>query len=80
MNSHVSINVSLLLAIAAITVVVWAAANQPRFEPRWPAAVHGFAYSPLQRGQAPSRDDQPSPAQIDADLALMAGTASSIRT
>jgi exo-beta-1,3-glucanase (GH17 family)/cellulose synthase/poly-beta-1,6-N-acetylglucosamine synthase-like glycosyltransferase len=80
MRSHVSINVAVVLAIAAATLVGWAAANQPRFEPQWPAAVHGFAYSPLQRGQVPSRGDQPSRAQIDADLALMAGTAGSIRT
>lgn len=80
MKSHATINVTLVLAIVATTIVGWAAANQPRFEPRWPAAVHGLAYSPLQRGQAPSRGDQPSPAQIDADLALMARTAGSIRT
>lgn len=79
MSAHVRINLWLVLAIAAITVVGWAAANQPRSEPVWPSTVHGFAYSPLQRGQAPSRGDQPSPAQVDADLALMAGTARAIR-
>ncbi len=79
MRSHVGINVWLVFAIAAITIVSWAAANQPRLEPRWPTTVHGFAYSPLQRDQAPSRSEEPSPAQIDADLALMAGTAGAIR-
>jgi exo-beta-1,3-glucanase (GH17 family)/cellulose synthase/poly-beta-1,6-N-acetylglucosamine synthase-like glycosyltransferase len=80
MKNPRSINFLLIVVIAASTIAGWTATNRARLEPRWPASVSGFAFSPLQRGQTPSRGEYPTAAQIDADLALIADSTQSIRT
>ena len=75
---------SYLVAIvfAAITLALWAYLNQPVDEPQWPQrGVQGMAFSPFHAGQNPAERVLPSPAQIDGDLALLAGASvNAVRT
>jgi len=80
MKTARTINALLVLAIAAASIAGWATTNRPRFEPQWPSRIAGFAFTPLQHDQTPSRGDYPSAAQIDADLSLIARASDSIRT
>lgn len=74
---------SYLVAIvfAAITFGLWAWLNTPVDEPQWPHGVQGMAFSPFHADQDPADRTLPSPAQIDADLALLAGASvNAVRT
>ncbi|HMN44901.1 MAG TPA: glycosyltransferase [Povalibacter sp.] len=74
---------SYLVAIvfAAITFGLWAWLNKPVDEPQWPHGVQGMAFSPFHADQDPADRTLPSPAQIDADLALLAGASvNAVRT
>ena len=73
---------SLIVAalFAALTYAFWALLNQPTPEPAWPGRIQGFAFSPYREGQDAVRGDRLSPAQIDADLKLLAGTTNAVRT
>lgn len=75
---------SYLVAIvfAAITFALWAYLNKPVDEPEWPErGVQGMAFSPFHAGQNPAQRVLPSPAEIDADLALLAAASvNAIRT
>lgn len=75
---------SYLVAIvfAAITLALWAYLNKPVDEPEWPQrGVQGMAFSPFHAGQNPADRVLPSPAQIDADLALLAdASVNAVRT
>jgi exo-beta-1,3-glucanase (GH17 family) len=73
---------SLIVAalFAALTYAFWALLNQPTPEPAWPGRIQGFAFSPYRAGQDAVRGDRLSPAQIDADLKLLAGTTNAVRT
>ena len=73
-------NALIALIFAAVTLGLWAFANRPVLEPRWPARIQGFAFSPYQEGQDAVRGDMPSEAQIDGDLALLSGKANAVRT
>jgi len=65
---------------AVITYALWARLNRPEQEPEWPRRIQGVAYSPYQAGQTPWSGEQPTDAQIDADLALFKDKAHAIRT
>jgi exo-beta-1,3-glucanase (GH17 family)/cellulose synthase/poly-beta-1,6-N-acetylglucosamine synthase-like glycosyltransferase len=65
---------------AAITFGLWAWLNRPTAEPPWPSRVQGMAFSPFHAGQDPARRLLPSPAQIEADLALLSGKVTAVRT
>lgn len=73
---------SVLIAtlFAGITVGIWAWLNRPTMEPRWPDRVQGVAFSPFYAGQDPVYRKLPDAAQIDADLQLLAGKVTSVRT
>jgi exo-beta-1,3-glucanase (GH17 family)/cellulose synthase/poly-beta-1,6-N-acetylglucosamine synthase-like glycosyltransferase len=73
---------SLLIAaaFAVLTIAVWGYANRPTPEPAWPSRVQGFAFQPFQKDQDPVAGDMPTPAQVEGDLALLAGKALSVRT
>jgi len=73
---------SLLIAaaFAVLTIAVWGYANRPTPEPAWPSRVQGFAFQPFQKDQDPVAGDMPTPAQVEGDLALLAGKARSVRT
>ncbi|MBK7251545.1 MAG: glycosyltransferase [Gammaproteobacteria bacterium] len=67
-------------AFAALTLAFWAHANRPTAEPPWPARIQGFAFSPYHADQDAVNGVEPSEAQIDADLALLAGRTNAVRT
>jgi exo-beta-1,3-glucanase (GH17 family)/cellulose synthase/poly-beta-1,6-N-acetylglucosamine synthase-like glycosyltransferase len=73
---------SLLIAavFATLTFAVWAGLNRPTAEPPWPARIQGFAFSPFRADQDPTQGQMPTDAQIDADLALLAGRVNAVRT
>jgi exo-beta-1,3-glucanase (GH17 family)/cellulose synthase/poly-beta-1,6-N-acetylglucosamine synthase-like glycosyltransferase len=73
---------SFLVAVvfAAITFGLWAWLNQPTTEPPWPNRVQGMAFSPFYSGQDPVQQVLPSAQQIDADLRLLSGKVTAIRT
>ncbi|HEX5418690.1 MAG TPA: glycosyltransferase family 2 protein [Gammaproteobacteria bacterium] len=73
-------NLILSIAIAAVTLAAWAWLTQPIAAPAWPSRVEGFAFSPLRPGQDPAHAEYPTREQLDADLALVAAEAHSIRT
>ncbi len=73
---------SLLIAIsiASVTVTVWAFLNRPETEPPWPKRIQGFSYSPYRANQDAMKDELPSEAQIDEDLALLHDKTHAVRT
>jgi len=73
---------SLLIAavFATLTFAVWAYLNRPTKEPPWPAVIQGFAFSPFRANQDPTHNILPTEAEIDADLALVAGKVKAVRT
>ena len=65
---------------AALTFALWAWLNRPSPEPPWPDRVQGMAFSPFGSGQDPVPQTLPSAEQIDADLRLLAGKVTAVRT
>jgi len=65
---------------AALTFALWAWLNRPSPEPPWPDHVQGMAFSPFGSGQDPVPQALPTPEQIDADLRLLAGKVTAVRT
>jgi exo-beta-1,3-glucanase (GH17 family)/cellulose synthase/poly-beta-1,6-N-acetylglucosamine synthase-like glycosyltransferase len=73
-------SVIIALAIAILSVSLWALANRPEEEPPWPSRIQGFSFSPFRAGESPLEGIYPSENQIDADLALLSGKTHAIRT
>src|SRR5579872_1892335 len=73
---------SLVIAasVAALTVSVWAWANQPDHEAPWPDRIQGFSFSPFYAGEDAIAHRFPTDAEIDSDLKLLSGKTDSIRT
>ncbi|MGE3483082.1 MAG: glycosyltransferase [Gammaproteobacteria bacterium] len=77
---------SMTRAIAAAVLMVllsyalWAGFNRPQEVADWPQHIHGFAFSPVRADQNPIENRYPSTAEIDRDLALLVGGATSVRT
>ena len=67
-------------AFATLTFAVWAFLNRPTSEPPWPAHIQGFAFSPFRTNEDPTRHEMPTDAEIDADLKLLTGKATTVRT
>ena len=68
------------IAVAIISVSLWAYINRPMPLPDWPERVTGFAFSPYQAGQDPRELLYPSLEQIDSDLSLLEGKVDAVRT
>jgi len=73
-------NFIIAVAVAIMVVSLWSFANRPEQEPAWPSRVQGFSFSPMRAGQSPLVKVYPTEAEIDADLALLAGKTHAIRT
>lgn len=69
-----------MVLFALLAMAAWAQLNRSVNAPDWPGQVTGLAFSPYQKGQDNTGNTQPSVAQIDADLALLAGTTRAVRT
>jgi exo-beta-1,3-glucanase (GH17 family)/cellulose synthase/poly-beta-1,6-N-acetylglucosamine synthase-like glycosyltransferase len=73
-------SVIIAVAIAILSVSLWALANRPEQEPPWPKRIQGFSFSPFRSDQSPLDEKYPSVKQLDADLALLKGKTHAIRT
>jgi exo-beta-1,3-glucanase (GH17 family)/cellulose synthase/poly-beta-1,6-N-acetylglucosamine synthase-like glycosyltransferase len=66
--------------IIAATLAAWEVIDRPTGEPLSMGRVDGFAYSPMRPGQSPNREQFPSEADIEADIAIIAQHGRSLRT
>lgn len=77
-------NILISIAIAVVSISFWAFLNRPEVEPPWPSRIQGFSFSPMQRWNDPTKDNnekrQPTEDEIEADLKLLANTTNAIRT
>jgi len=68
------------VAVAIISLSLWAYINRPQPLPKWPKQVMGFSYSPYHMDQDPREKIYPTLEQIDADMELLSGKTIAIRT
>lgn len=68
------------IAVAIISLSLWAYINRPHSLPEWPKQVIGFSYSPYHMDQDPREKRYPRLTQIEADLELLSGKAVAVRT
>ncbi len=68
------------VAVAIISLSLWAYINRPQPLPEWPKQVMGFSYSPYHMDQDPREKIYPTLEQIDADMELLSGKTIAIRT
>lgn len=73
-------NIIISLIIAILTITLWALANRPEMEPPWPDIIQGFSFSPLRAHHDPAKDQYPTEAEINDDVALLSGKTHAIRT
>ena len=73
-------NIVIGIAVAIISLSLWAYINRPQQHPGWPKRVMGFAFSPYHADQDPRLHRYPTLSEIEADLKLLSGKASAIRT
>jgi len=73
-------SIIIAISIAVMTVTVWAFLNQPESEPPWPKKIQGFSFSPYRADQDAMKDEFPTEAQIDEDLALLRTRTHAVRT
>ena len=71
---------AIILSMGALTLLLWWLVNRPGIEPPWPAQIAGFSFSPNRGEQDPTTGQFPSIAEIDSDLALLAGDVIGVRT
>lgn len=73
-------NILVMLAMAMLTVSIWAHMNRPEAEPSWPKTIKGFSFSPARIDHDPLDKVFPSESQIEDDIKLLAGKTYAIRT
>lgn len=73
-------NIIIGIAVAVISISLWAFINKPEIHPAWPQRIMGFAFSPMHSDFDPKIKNYPSKEQIEQDLALLAGKTAAIRT
>ncbi len=74
------VNFVIGIAVAILAVCIWAYMNRPGDEPPWPARIQGFSFQPMRAEDNPIVKRYPTEAQIDEDLALLAGKTFAVRT
>ena len=75
-----AVNISVLLVVLAVHAGIWAWVNRPVQMTNWEGSIQALSYDPHRDGQDPEDAVQPTAAQIDEDLAIMAGVAQGVRT
>ncbi|MBC7982916.1 MAG: glycosyltransferase [Candidatus Obscuribacterales bacterium] len=74
-------SVLVLCIFAILTFGLWAKLNKQTSAEAWPAErVGGFSFQPFRANQDATKDEYPSAAEIEEDLALLADRAINIRT
>ena len=74
------INVTITVAIAALTISLWAWINRPDTEPPWPEMIQGFSFSPMRADDNPMLGKYPTLEEIEQDLILLKGKTHAVRT
>ncbi len=74
------VNIIIATVVAAIFISMWSLVNRPEQEPAWPEVIQGFSFSPMHLHHNPIQQRLPTVEEIDADLALLAGTTNAVRT
>ncbi|MEW5757841.1 MAG: glycosyltransferase [Pseudomonadota bacterium] len=74
------VNLPIIIAVAVVSLSLWAMANRPEQHPPWPSQVHGFSFSPYRADQDAIRHILPAEEEIDEDLRLLANKARAVRT
>lgn len=74
------INIFITVAIAALSITLWALSNRPAVEPAWPSIIQGFAFSPMRAHHDPVNHLLPNAEEIDEDLALLKKKTHAVRT
>ncbi len=74
------VGLAIILSMGVLTLLLWWLVNRPGIEPPWPAKIAGVSFSPIRSDQDPTVGKFPSIAEIDADLALLAGDVTGVRT
>ncbi|MBB1074201.1 glycosyltransferase [Rhodoferax sp. 4810] len=75
-----SITFLIPLIMALLTIAMWGLLNRPIDEPPWPSRIQGFSFAPMRAYNDPTKNNYPTIAEIDADLALLEGKAHAVRT
>jgi len=73
-------NVIIGIAVALITLSLWAIINKPEDYPAWPHRVMGFSFSPMRAGFDPNEKNYPTIEEIEQDIRLLAGKTVAIRS
>ncbi len=73
-------NFLISIAIAVVSISFWGLLNRPEIEPPWPSRIQGFSFSPMQAGHDPTKKKQPTEAEIESDLKLLADTTNAVRS
>jgi exo-beta-1,3-glucanase (GH17 family)/cellulose synthase/poly-beta-1,6-N-acetylglucosamine synthase-like glycosyltransferase len=73
-------SIIIAVAIAAVTVSLWAWVNRPDTEPPWPEVIQGFSFSPMRAHNNPLKGNLPTVEEIDEDLTLLQGKTYAVRT
>ncbi|MDT8282204.1 MAG: glycosyltransferase, partial [Gammaproteobacteria bacterium] len=74
------VNIFITVAIAVLSISLWALANRPTMEPAWPETIQGLAFSPMRQDNDPTRHLLPKVEQIDEDLVLLEKKTHAVRT
>ncbi|MDW7771763.1 MAG: glycosyltransferase [Desulfobulbaceae bacterium] len=73
-------NVLIVIAVAVLSISIWALLNRPEQEPGWPERIQGVSFSPIRGGENAGEGNLPTLEEIDADLSLLAGKTHAVRT
>ena len=66
--------------MGCLAALLWMLVNSPDIEPPWPKMVQGFSFSPYRTGQSAELNVFPTEAEIEEDLALLAGDTHAVRS
>jgi exo-beta-1,3-glucanase (GH17 family) len=76
----ISISIITLTLLVSANFFVWAYMNQPDKLQSWHGSMMGIDFNPMRKNHDPEKSLYPSVAEIDQDLALLAGKVHAVRT
>lgn len=69
-----------LVSVLLLNFSIWWGFNRPESGQNWSGTINSVSFSPYREGQDPRASLHPSPEQVEADLQLLAGKVSNVRT
>lgn len=75
-----AVNFAVLVLVLAAHFGVWAWVNRPAQMTNWEGSIQALSFDPHRADQDPNDNQHPTPAQIEEDLATVAGVAQGVRT